>query len=141
MAITPLITVPEADNFLLQSSDWLSTPEPSKEGHIYNASVYMQLTWTCADVDWSDPLTLDDDLKRACAYYAEADRIGVLFDEMVKQDAHGKLTMEKRKLGTMEKTTQWSMFGQVTSGNPLDGIDSIMRLYCTKVESASVIRV
>ncbi len=141
MTIAPIITPAEADVYNVLSSSWLSLPEPTKEAHIYNASLYIYTTWTCADVDWSDPLTIDDDIKRACAYYADADRVGVLFDPVEQTEKHRSVTMEKKKLGTMEKTTQWAQGGAITSGNPLQSIDAIMGLYCTSSSSSPLVRV
>ncbi len=140
MSISPIISVAEADTYNVLSADWLNTPEPNKEAHIYNASLYIHTTWTCSDIDWSDPLTIDDDVKRACAYYADADRLGVLFDPIEKTEAHRAMTMEKKKLGSMEKTIQWAQGGALTSGNPLQSIDAIMSLYCTGLSSMSLLR-
>ena len=130
MAVTPLITIAESDIYNALSPDWLVLTDPVKDAHIYNASVYMQQKWTCADVDWSDPTTLDDDLKRACAYYADADRIGVLSSPVAVTAKTGNVTEETRQLGSMLKTTKWADSG-TTSGNPLESIDNIMSLYCT----------
>lgn len=131
MAVTSLITVSESDTYNALSPDWLAlTPDAKKEAHIYNASVYMQTKWTCADVDWSDTSTLDDDLKRACAYYADADRIGVLSSPVAVTAKTGNVTEETRKLGTMLKTTKWAE-GGTTSGDPLESINNIMSMYCT----------
>ena len=142
MSIIPLITTAEADVYLALSAEWLALEPAQKEAYIYNSTLYMQARWTCTDVDWADPESLDDDLSRACALYAEADRIGCLFDAMEVQDPHGKKTMEKRVLDTMEKTTQWSMFGSVVNGNPVDSIDTLMGLYCSRITcSPTLIRV
>ncbi len=141
MAITPTITDEESDVYNALSPDWIALTVNQKDAHIYNASVHMQTSWYCGDVDWDDTASIDDDIKRACAYYAEADRIGVLFDPMIKEDTHGKKIMERRKLDTMEKTTQWSMFGGAVNGNPLASVDAIMSTYCSYNSSTSVTRV
>ncbi len=130
MAVTSLITIAESDTYNALSADWIALTDPIKEAHIFNASVYMQTKWTCADVDWSDTDTLDEDLKRACAYYADADSIGVLSAPIETTDKHGNVTEETRKLGTMLKTTKWAE-GGTTSGDPLESINSIMSIYCT----------
>jgi len=146
VTIVSLITVAEADTFNALSNDWLFLSSAEKSAYIFNASIFMQTGWSCivdgATVDWEDPTTLNEDLKRACAYYAEADRIGVLFDPMEKEDIHGKKVMEKRRVDTLEKTTQWSMFGAAVNGNPLDSVDAIMKVYCEfSLRSSEAIRV
>ena len=130
MSVTPLITVSEADTYNALSSDWLALTEAEKDAYIFNASLYIQSAWTCADVLWDDPTTLGEDLKRAVAWYSEADRLGVLFDEMVKEDVHGKKTMEKSKVDSLETITQWSLFGIPVNGNPLDVVDALVGLHC-----------
>ena len=130
MAVTSLITVVESDIYNALSADWVALSDPIKEAHIFNASVYMQTKWRCVDVDWSDPTTLDDDLKRACAYYADADRIGVLSAPIELTDKHGNVIEETRKLGTMLKTTKWAE-GGTTSGDPLESVNSLMAVHCT----------
>lgn len=135
MAITPLITKTESDTYNALSSAWLALTDVLKDNHIYNASLYMQAQFTCevddVAVDWADPTTLDDDMKRACAYYADADRLGVLFDDVATTEPHRAIIEEKKKLGSMEKTLKWASSGSFTSANPLESIDSIMLLYCT----------
>ncbi len=150
MTVVALITTEEADTFNVLSNDWVVSSEAAKEAHIFNASLFMSSNWTCTTidgegeavpVDWEDPETLNTDLKRACAYYAEADRLGVLFDPMTKEDVHGKKTMEKKRLGDMEKTIQWSLFGAAVNGNPLDVVDTLMFSYCSYSSSQGVVRV
>ena len=144
MAITPIISVSEADVFNALSPNWLALTPEQKTAHIFNSSLYILNSWSCVDeagdaVDWSSPPV---DLKKACAYYAEADRIGVLFDPMIKEDIHGKKTMEKKKMEGFEKTIQWSMFGGIVNGDPLSSVDAIMKQYCTSLlNSNSVVRV
>ena len=130
MAITPLITIAEADAFNALSPDWLLLTDPAKDAHIFNASVYMQAEWVCADVEWDDPTTLDEDVKRCCGYFADADRIGVLTAPIAVTAKTGNVTEETRKLGTMLKTTKWAESG-LASGNPLESINKLMGLYCT----------
>ena len=137
MSIIPLITVAEADVFNALSSEWLILDASEKEGYIFNSSVYMQLNWDCEDVEWDDAETLDEDLKKACAYFAEADRLCVLFDEMIKEDVHGKKTMHRQKVEGLEETIQWSMFGQKVNGNPLDSVNAIMKLYCVNSKNTT----
>ena len=140
MSVTLLITTKEADSYLKQDESWMNLDKKVKENHIYNASVYMQVNWTCVDVDWSDPSTLNDDLKRSCAYYANADRIGVLNPSISNTPSHGQVIEETGKLGTMSKTTKWSDKGSNVNGNPLGSINSIMSLYCNS-KSGTLIRV
>ncbi len=129
MSVTPLITKAESDTYNALSSDWLALTDAVKDIHIFNASVYMQNNWSCTDVEWDDTTTLDDDLKRACAYYADADRIGVLNTAVSAVAPKGMMTEETKKLGTMLKTVKWAETGNV-SGNPLASIDAIMKVYC-----------
>jgi len=130
MAVTNLITIAESDTYNALSAAWLALTDPEKTAHIFNASVHMQAQWICADVEWDDTTTLDDDLQRACAYYADADRIGVLNTAVAVADKVGRKTEETGKLGTMLKTVKWAESGAAASGNPLESIDSIMSLYC-----------
>lgn len=140
MPVTPLITPAESDIYNALSSEWLVLSDDEKSAHILRSSMYMQLNWTCTDVDWSDPSTLDDDLKRACAYYADADRLALLYSPVEQVDKRGRVIMEKKKLATMEETTQWSQTGSLTSGNPLESIDAVMSLYCSS-NSSKLVRV
>lgn len=137
MAVTPLITKTEADTYNALSSDWLAASNTDKDTYIYNASVYMQAMWTCTDVEWDDTTTLDDDLKRACAFYADADRLGYLYPTQTAIEDHRALTRKTQKLGTMEKTLEWSDTTGLKTAQPLSYIDSIMRLYCTKTGGGS----
>lgn len=139
MSIISLITPSESDVFNVLSPVWIALTDPEKEAFIFNSSVYMQLNWDCESVEWDDPSTLDNDLKKACAFFAEADRIGVLFDEMKKEDVHGKKTMFKEKLEGLEEITQWSMFGQAVNGNPLDSVNAIMKMYCTSISNSTTL--
>ena len=141
MSITSIITSAEADVFLALSPDWMALPSGDKDLKILNASLYIHSKWSCTGIDWSDLTTIDEDIKRACAYYAEADRVGVLFDAIVKEDKHGKKTMYKQKLEGMEEVTQWSMFGQIVNGYPLQMMDSLMTLHCKKRATERLIRV
>ncbi len=133
MAVTPLITISEADQFNGLSSGWMGASSEYKTRYILNASTYMQAKWDCADVDWSDTSTLDDDLKRACAYYADADRLGVLFPAVEETEPHRAIIKERKKLEGMEKETMWADIGALTSKKPLESINAIMRLHCTRV--------
>jgi len=132
MAVTNLITISESDTYNALSSDWVALADPIKTAHIFNASVYMQANWACTDVEWDDTSTLDDDLKRCCSYYADADRIGVLSAPVATTVKHGNITEETKKLGTLLKTTKWAEGGS-TSGDPLESINSLMSLYCTSL--------
>lgn len=132
MATTAIITVAEADVYLALHADWLALTSPIKEAHIFNASLYIHANWSCADVDWADSLTIDDDIKRACAFYAYADSVGALFAPIEETEEHRSIIMEKKKLGSMEKTKQWAFSGKMTSGDPLENMDAMMALHCEK---------
>lgn len=139
MAITPLITKAEADVFNALSSAWLALTDDLKDFHIYNASVYMQTRWTCTDVEWDDTTTLDEDLKRACAYYAEADRLETLMAPVSDIEHKGRIVEETGKVDTLLETTKYSDSGTtVTGGNNLQSIDAIMSIYCTALNANSV---
>ena len=133
MAISNLITNAVADTYNALSSGWLALADITKTRHIFNASAYIQARWSCVDVDWDDETTIDNDILRACAYYADADRVGVLFPAVAVVEPHRAITVEKKKLGSMEKTLQWADAGGLTTGNPLASIDAIMSLYCTRI--------
>ncbi len=138
MSVVPLITIPESDTYNALSADWLALADEVKDAHIYNASVYMQTRWDCVDVVWSDPTTLDDDLKRACSYYAEADRLGSLNPDVSDTSAKGRITEETGQVDTLRETIKYSDSGALVSGdNPLAMIDSIMSLYCTPLSATT----
>ena len=131
MAITPVILPADADTYLALVADWLSLSDAQKTDHIYNATVYMQANWTCTDVDWDDHTSTDDDIKRACAYYADADRLGVLFPSREVTEKHRYMTSRKYKVEGLEEHYQWAESGPSASGDPLEEIHTIMKLYCT----------
>ncbi len=143
MSVINLITNEEADVFNALSEDWLALDEAQKTNYIFNASLYMQTRWTCIDVDWTDTTTLTDVLKRACAYYAEADRLQVLFAEMTPTDAKGRVIEETGKVGTLLETTKWADSGAIYSGDPLEKVDALMYISCTRsgVGSSELVRV
>ena len=138
--IENIVTIEESDTFNALSPEWESLTAVQTNAHIYNATLYIHSSWLCTEIDWTDLASVDGDVKRACSFYADADRIGVLFDPIEKTDAHRTKTMEKKKLGTMEKTIQWAQGGTIVSGNPLQSIDAIMRLYCSNATETTVLR-
>ena len=134
MSVINLITVAEADAYNASSSVWLALTDSVKEAHIFNSSLYMQSYWTCTDIDWEDTTTMTDDTKRACAYYAEADRLGLLFDPLeALESQHGRLTEKTQKVGSLLETTKWSSYGPLRTGNPLEMIDALMMGECTRL--------
>lgn len=136
--IVPLITVAEADTFNSLSADWLLLLPEHKEAHILSASLHMQSRFSCTGVLWDDPLTLCDDLKRACAGYAEADRKGALFRAVEQMPDMTPVEVTK-KVGTLQTTTKWLKTRELISGNPLERLDAVMLLYCKRVSSAQVL--
>ena len=105
MAVEILIDETTADLYNADSAGWLALTTAAKDVHIFNASVYIQSNWTCVDIDWDDNTTWTDDLKRACAWYADADRAGVLFpDALSTETKRGRLVQETKKMGPMSKT-------------------------------------
>jgi len=137
MAVTPLITRDQADTYNDASTAWLALTNDEKDAHIYTATVYMQTMWTCTDVEWDDLTTLDDDLLRACAYYADADRQGYLYPTAEIIEGHRALTRKTQKLGSMEKTLEWSDTAGLRTARPLSPIDSIMYVYCVRTGGGS----
>ena len=135
MAITALIDIATADSY--NGDAWDALTDPVKTEHIYNASVYMQTSWYCADVDWTDTANLDADLQKACAYYADADRQGYLYPSTTVVEDHRALTRRTRKLEGMEETLEWDDTTGSKRSNPIAHIDSIMALYCIKSKSGS----
>lgn len=130
MTIVKLITPAESDTYNADSAEWLALTDDEKNVYIFNASLYMQTKWYCADVDWEDPTTLVDDQKRACAYYAEADRKGLLYAPVAEPVAVGGNVIEQSEaIGSLKETTKWSGGRYYT--NPLSSIDSLMSVYCT----------
>ncbi len=137
MAVINLITIAEADVFNALSSDWLALTDPEKSAYVFNASLYMQSYWSCADIEWDDETTLTEDQKRACAYYAEANRLDLLFTPLEQVEAHGRVVEETNKVGSLVETTKWSGYGSETSGDPLQSIDALMMLDCSRSGTGS----
>lgn len=130
MSVTNLIDIATADSY--NGLEWEALSDAVKTEHIYKATVHMRTRWICVDVDWDDLTTLNDDLKKACAYYAEADRLGVLFTALAYSEPHRAKVKERKKLEGMEKEIEWSAIGAFTTGNPLASIDAIMSVYCVQ---------
>lgn len=133
MGVLNLITVVEADEYNEASDDWLALTAPEKSTHIFKASLYMQRYWSCVAIDWTDTTTMTDDLKMACAYYAEADRLNLLFSPVSAVERTGRITEITGKVGPLLETTRWSTFGAIESGNPLSSIDALMLGECTRL--------
>lgn len=143
MSVINLLTLVEADDLNSDSTEWLALSDGEKAKHIFQASLYMQTRWSCVEVDWEDATTLSDDLKRACAYYADADRLGLLFPALVYEEPRGRLTEETGKVGSLLETKKWSTFGGVVTKSPLTQIDALMLSECTRLSpgSAALVRV
>ena len=143
MSVINLITIIEADDYNAASDEWALLSDPEKSKHIFQASLYMQTRWNCVEVDWEDAATLSDDLKRACAYYAEADRAGLLFPSLSYEEPRGRLTEETGKVGPLLETKKWSTFGPTLTQSPLTSIDALMVSECTRISPgyASLVRV
>lgn len=145
MTIVNLITIAEADDLNANYPEWLALTDPVKSNHIFRASLYMQTNWACVDVDWGDTATISDSLKMACALYAEADRIGLLYNNMVldTEEARGRIIEYTERMGPMSETTKWAETGSVVSNNPLGYVNDIMSTECYRLSgrAGKVVRV
>jgi len=132
MAITPIITIAEADAYLAGYADWLALTDPEKEAHIYNASLYIQTGWTCVDVDWTDTVNIPEEIKHACALYALADSVGNLYGEPETADTR-KTTREMIKAGsiTVDETFAGAGSNEVGDLSSFGLPDSLMSIHCT----------
>jgi hypothetical protein len=131
MSIQPIVTVKEADGYNKLNSEWLDLDRSAKENHIFNASAYMISEWTCSSFLLTNPSNIDDDVKRACAYYAAADAKYALFPDIVpSKDRHGSVTEVTDKIGSLTSTVKYSAFTGYK--NYLTSIDTIMYNYCIK---------
>lgn len=125
-----IITSAEADAILDMETDWLVLTDEVKEYNIALASVYMQLNWTCATVDWSDDETFTAEIKEACAYYSLASANGNLYpDAKSASVALGLLKEETSKLGTLVDTIKY-YDGKSTVVDPLTYPNALMSYPC-----------
>ncbi len=143
--ITPIITVVEADVFLAAYPDWLALDDPTKETHIYNASLYIQTGWSCAvngvDIDWTDTANIPEEIKQACAYYALADSTGNLYgDVQVTPTATGRLTKKMVKAGSVTVDKEYAASGSASIAGAAGSFglpDDLMSIYCTGTGAGS----
>lgn len=132
MSITPIITPAEADAYLAAYPDWLALDEPTKEMHIYNASLYIQTNWECTGIDWEDDLSIPEEVDHACALYALADSVGNLYGDITDPDDR-KTYREMIKAGAVTLDTYYSASGVVQTGTQTSFslADELMGLHCT----------
>lgn len=131
-----IITPAEADVFLAAYADWLAlTPDSVKEAHIAKASVYVQTSWTCVDIDWSDDLTIPEDVKEAVAYYAYADMHSVLYGDVTTSRDVGDLQMKSVRAGDVTVAKAYfkgiGSVSKMGTNSPLGYPNSLMGTYCT----------
>jgi len=143
MALNKVIVTPaEADVYLANKADWIELSDSVKSVYIARASVYIQTSWTCEDVDWSDNTTISDIIKESCSYYAYADFKGNLFPDLdIDSTPLGRVTQHTQKLEGLEETYKYSdTTGSITS-NPLSYPDTLINTECSRVKSAQLTRV
>ena len=130
-----IITPVEADVFLAQYLSWTALTNDQKLYYIGRASVYVQLAWTCADVDWADDTTITDNMREAIAYYAFADSAGNLYgDVAVADEFKGSIKHEKYKLDTLALENAWYARNAAKpsgSHSSLGYPNSLMEVACT----------
>ncbi len=136
--ITPIITAAEADVFLAAYPDWLALDSAVKDAHLYNASLYIQTQYTCLDVDWTDPLTIPEEVKNACALYALADSVGNLYGNVETPDTR-RTTRELVKAGSVTVEEEFAAGGSNETGTTasFSKPDTLMSLHCTKNSSCA----
>lgn len=139
--VLPIITIEESDTYNTSSTDWLELSDTEKTLHIFYASLYIQTKWTCLEIDWEDLTTVPDDIKRACAYYADADRLKLLYSPMTADYAKGRLVEQTNGMDPFVETLKWAAIGPDYSGKPLERIDAIMSTACTKTGYGQLVRV
>jgi hypothetical protein len=123
MLIYDLITVAEADATLAQRPDWLALTDDEKSEHITKASVYVQTSWRCDEVEWTD---LPSDIKDAVAWYAYADMQGALYP-----DSEAQVKKQKDELGSLKSDTEWyQRTMMLPTSEHLKFPDAIMSAYC-----------
>lgn len=132
MAITPIITIQEADAYLAAYPDWLALTNEEKDSHIYNASLYVQTNWTCVDVDWEDTANIPEEIKHATALYALADSQGNLYGDAAAADSRNT-TREMIKAGAVTLDTYYTTTGKAQVGieSSFGLPDELMGLHCT----------
>jgi hypothetical protein len=123
MLFYDLITIAEADATLSQRPDWLALTDEEKSEHIARASVYVQTSWRCEDIEWTD---LPQDIKDAVAWYAYADTQDALY-----ADSEAQVKKQKDELGSLKSDTEWYQRTMISSSSEhLKFPDAIMSAYC-----------
>lgn len=126
-----LITVEEADSILSLESDWLALSTETKEKHIERASYYIQLNWTCSEIDWNESTTITDDVKSACSYYALADYYENLYSSVSVKET-GKIIEESDSVGSLKSTIKYDSGLNKDLTDPLQFPNALMGFDCTK---------
>ena len=96
--------------------------------------------WMCTDVDWEDTDTISNEQKMACAYYAEANRLGLLYCSVQAQgidENAGRLIELTSGVGPLKETKRWAENKGASAKNPLESIDALMLLGCRRINSSS----
>jgi hypothetical protein len=133
-----LITIPEADGFLLEYPEWDSLDSDIKDIHIRKASAYVCTNWDCDDLDFSVTADIPSDIKEATAQYAYASYAGNLFMGTDGERAY-RIRSESGKSGPSSSSYEYSPSMGV-HGNPLSYPESLMSLaLCTKKASGGVL--
>jgi hypothetical protein len=132
-----IITIAESNQFLALHEDWLDLSDEEKTFHISRACSYVQVKWVCANVNWSDSLTVPSNVKMAIAHYAYADFKGSLYGEPGSDEVSGRIKSYSNRVGLLSdsKVYSGSMPGNLKSlGYP----DLLMSASCVSASTGMV---
>ena len=135
---TAVITPAEADVYLAQYPNWLNLTNDQKLYFISRASAYVQMEWSCTNVDWDDDSTISPTIKEAVAYYAYADSANNLYGDVTEAtEIKGPLRVEEYKLDTLAIKNQWYKGSQNSTLSSLGYPNSLMETECQLASSTT----
>lgn len=101
-----IVSILEADSFLVSKSDWAELSDSVKSENIKKAEVYILTNWESDSVDFSDEETINDGVKEACSLYAYASLHGNLFGDESSSFSRS-VKREVRKTGPIYKEFEY----------------------------------
>lgn len=140
-----LVTLAEADDFLPCElfPEWGTLTPKQKVEHLENASAYVQVTWNCTDVIWSDVTTLTESHKKMVSKYADMDGQGKLYPSSASgADSNAPTKKKTLKLSGLEKTIEYAQMDDSGTFNNLINLENQMIIIgCSlAVESGGLVR-